>query len=283
MKQDVLRFNKNLKDLNPLGQETICSHQYDPCLLFPISRQQKRDELGFDLSSLPFSGLDIWTAYEISWLNLKGKPVVAVADFSFPVDSPNLIESKSFKLYLNAFNGTKFKDQATVVSLMQVDLSKACEGAVCVEFLSVSDDEVLLGSLPGECLDDIDIEIDTYQVQPKFLKMKASEDEVFTTVNSHLLKSNCLVTGQPDWGSVVIRYAGREIDKESLLRYIISFRNHDEFHEQCVERIFTDIMQYCQPKKLTVYARYTRRGGLDINPYRSNFEDEFDISRLVRQ
>lgn len=266
-----------------LGKNTLYCNQYDSSLLFSILRQQKRDELGISLDKLPFVGLDIWTAYEISWLNLKGKPVVSVADFSFPAESPNLIESKSFKLYLNSFNGSKFATPKEVLKLMIADLSCICGAEVYAEFRLVTDDDLLLSHLPGVCLDDIDIEINTYKVDANLLKLTHSTEIVFETLNSHLLKSNCLVTGQPDWGSLVVRYEGREIKPESLLRYIISFRNHDEFHEQCVERIFTDIMKQCQPKKLTVYARYVRRGGLDINPYRSNFEEEFDMSRLVRQ
>lgn len=283
MKKNIPASTANLSQLSQLGQKTSYVSQYDSSLLFPIARQEKRDELGFNLANLPFDGLDIWTAYEISWLNLKGKPLVAIADFSFPASSPNLIESKSFKLYLNSFNGSKFASQATVINLMMADLSRVCGAEVYGELRKVSDEEVLLGQLSGECLDDLDIDIDTYQVKPSLLEVIETGEIVSETFNSHLLKSNCLVTGQPDWGSVVVRYEGKKINKKSLLRYFISFRNHDEFHEQCVERIFTDIMKYCKPKKLTVYARYVRRGGLDINPYRSNFEDEFDINRLVRQ
>lgn len=273
---------KSTANQSLLGKKTVYCSGYHPQLLFPIPRQEKRDELAIDAESLPFQGLDIWTAYEVSWLNLKGKPVVAIADFSFSADSPNLIESKSFKLYLNSFNGTRFENLETVAQTMMDDLSKASGTEVYAELRRVDEDETLLGGLPGECLDELDIEVDAYQVQSSLLTL-ASDEVIFETLNSHLLKSNCLVTGQPDWGSVVIRYEGPAINHESLLRYLISFREHDEFHEQCVERIFTDIMKHCQPENLTVYARYVRRGGLDINPYRSNFEDEFDISRLVRQ
>lgn len=273
---------KSTANQSLLGKKTVYCSGYHPQLLFPIPRQEKRDELAIDAQSLPFQGLDIWTAYEVSWLNLKGKPVVAIADFSFSADSPNLIESKSFKLYLNSFNGTRFENLETVAQTMMDDLSKASGTEVYAELRRVDEDETLLGGLPGECLDELDIEVDAYQVQSSLLTL-ASDEVIFETLNSHLLKSNCLVTGQPDWGSVVIRYEGPAINHESLLRYLISFREHDEFHEQCVERIFTDIMKHCQPENLTVYARYVRRGGLDINPYRSNFEDEFDISRLVRQ
>lgn len=268
-------------DKSLLGQATPYCKTYDPGILFPIPRQEKRDELGFDLNSLPFQGLDIWTAYEVSWLNAKGKPVAVIAEFAFPADSPNLIESKSFKLYLNSFNGTRFSSQQEVEDLWVKDLSAACGGEVQVDVRSLNSDEMLIGQLPGENLDDLDIEVDTYQVRPELLTVEA--EVVEETLNSHLLKSNCLVTGQPDWGSIVIRYEGPQINHENLLKYLISFREHNEFHEQCVERVFTDIMRQCKPQKLTVYARYVRRGGLDINPYRSNFEDEFELSRTVRQ
>ncbi|WP_321277479.1 NADPH-dependent 7-cyano-7-deazaguanine reductase QueF [Thiomicrorhabdus indica] len=265
-----------------LGQHTPYCSEYDPSLLFPIPRQEKRDELGIKANSLPFNGLDIWTAFEISWLNSKGKPVVRIAEFAFQVSSPNLIESKSFKLYLNSFNGTRFESEQDVIELMEKDLSDASGAPVVVDFKTLEGHELLFGDLPGENIDDLDIEINEYQVDTSLLKTLDEEvDE--ETLNSHLLKSNCLVTSQPDWGSVVVRYSGKKIDEASMLKYIISFREHNEFHEQCVERIFTDIMKVCRPVKLTVYARYVRRGGLDINPYRSNFEEEFDISRTQRQ
>ncbi|MCF6253667.1 MAG: NADPH-dependent 7-cyano-7-deazaguanine reductase QueF [Thiomicrorhabdus sp.] len=266
-----------------LGQATPYCHQYNAELLFSIPRQEKRDELGFNGSSLPFTGLDIWTAFEVSWLNLKGKPISVIAEFAFQADSPFLIESKSFKLYLNSFNGSNFESQEEVESLMRKDLTKACGAPVDVMIRSLSMPEELLSVLPGVNLDDLDIEVTEYQVNPQILEIDAKAEVVSETLNSHLLKSNCLVTWQPDWGSVVIRYEGNPINHESLLKYLISFREHNEFHEQCVERIFTDIMTYCKPKYLTVYARYVRRGGLDINPYRSNYEEEFDISRFIRQ
>lgn len=275
------KSNVSTAEQSLLGQSTPYCKTYDPKILFPIPRQEKRDELGFDLTSLPFQGLDIWTAFEVSWLNPKGKPVAVIAEFAFPADCPNLIESKSFKLYLNSFNGTRFESQEDVVNTWIQDLSDACGGDVAVEVRSLQYEEILIGAMPGDCLDDLDIEVTDYQVNPELLS--ASGEVVEETLNSHLLKSNCLVTGQPDWGSIVIRYQGPQISHENLLKYLISFREHNEFHEQCVERVFTDIQKHCQPTALTVYARYVRRGGLDINPYRSNFEDEFDISRTVRQ
>ncbi len=266
---------------SPLGQKAEYAQLYDAGLLFAIARQENRDDLGFDLSSLPFIGLDIWTAYEVSWLNYKGKPEVRIVEFSFSAEAPNLIESKSFKLYLNSFNATRFDSEQEVIKLWEDDLSKVSGAKVYADMRRLDEASEITGTMPGDCLDDLDIEIKTYQIHPKLLTTK--DEIVKETLNSHLLKSNCLVTGQPDWGSVLIRYEGKKINHQNLLKYIISFRNHNEFHEQCVERIFTDIMQQCQPEKLTVYARYVRRGGLDINPYRSNFEDEFDLTRLSRQ
>ena len=265
-----------------LGQSTAYCNQYNPQLLFPIPREEKRDEIGLNASSLPFMGLDIWTAFEASWLNAKGKPVVRICEFAFAADSPNLVESKSFKLYLNSFNGTRFDSEAQVIATLEKDLTQASGEAVAAEMRTIEFEETLIGKLPGENLDELDIEVDNYSVDSELLSCD-KDNIVFETLNSHLLKSNCLVTSQPDWGSVVIRYEGPAINHESLLKYIISFREHDEFHEQCVERIYMDIMRHCKPEKLTVYARYVRRGGLDINPYRSNFEDEFDISRTIRQ
>lgn len=265
-----------------LGEKTAyCSH-YDATLLFPIPRQDKRDELGIDDKRLPFQGLDVWTAFEVSWLNSKGKPVVRLAEFAFGADSRFIIESKSFKLYLNSFNGTHFDNEEAVLKVLESDLSGASGDFVGVQFRSIDGNEELVGKLPGVNLDELDIEVADYQVDTSLLTADQSF-YVSETLNSHLLKSNCLVTGQPDWGSLVVRYEGPRINHSQLLKYIISFRNHNEFHEQCVERIFMDLMTYCQPENLTVYARYVRRGGLDINPYRSNFEDEFDISRTVRQ
>ena len=278
-----MKSNNGTADNSLLGKETPYCGVYNPKLLFPIPRQEKRDELNIIKGSLPFVGLDIWTAFEVSWLNAKGKPIVAIAEFAFPAESEFLIESKSFKLYLNSFNGTRFNTPEEVVELWVNDLSAACGDEVSVDLRTLDFDDSLVAQLPGTNLDSIDIEVTEYTLNNNLLKLQENAQNISETVNSHLLKSNCLVTGQPDWGSVVIRYEGLAIDHESLLRYLISFREHNEFHEQCVERIYTDIMNICAPEKLTVYARYVRRGGLDINPYRSNFEEEFDISRTLRQ
>ena len=258
-------------DDSPLGKHSAYITQYEPSLLFPIARQGKRDELGI-AGTLPFYGVDIWNAYEVSWLNLRGKPQVAIATVTVPADSPNIIESKSFKLYLNSFNQTRLAGKEALLELLRADLSAGFGSPVQVS-LTLPEDfgKFHMGELDGLLLDRLDIEVDDYAPNPRLLTANFAEAAVEETLVSHLLKSNCLVTGQPDWGSVQIRYAGAQIDQEGLLRYLIGFREHNEFHEQCVERIFVDILAHCKPQRLAVYARYTRRGGLDINPWRSNF------------
>ncbi|MCE3263588.1 MAG: NADPH-dependent 7-cyano-7-deazaguanine reductase QueF [Pseudoduganella sp.] len=270
----------NLPEHSPLGKSSSYRTDYAPELLFPIPRQAKRDELGLQ-GTLPFFGVDIWNGYELSWLNMRGKPQVAVARFSIPADSPNLIESKSFKLYLNSFNQTRLAGPDALRMLLQQDLSAAAGGNVHVS-LTMQEDfgKLEMGELEGQLLDRLDIEVDNYSPQPETLKANFDDLPVEETLVSHLLKSNCLVTGQPDWGSVQISYYGPQIDQESLLKYLIGFREHNEFHEQCVERIFTDILRQCKPQHLTVYARYTRRGGLDINPWRTNFSSAQRPSNL---
>jgi len=268
----------------PLGKATVYTSEYDPALLCPIPRRLKRDELGLS-AILSFHGVDLWNAYELSWLTPYGKPVVAMGELRIPCESPNLIESKSIKLYLNSLNQTRFADFEEVRSLLSQDLGGAAGMPVDVRLISSAEfAATAFATMPGECLDDLDISIDRYALHASLLKDAADpQHPVAETLHSHLLKSNCLVTSQPDWGSVLIRYRGGKIDREALLRYLISFRQHNEFHEQCVERIFCDLMRFCQPQQLTVYARYTRRGGLDINPFRSNFEYVVDNLRLARQ
>ncbi|MES2265023.1 MAG: NADPH-dependent 7-cyano-7-deazaguanine reductase QueF [Pseudomonadota bacterium] len=260
----------NIVDLSPLGKNSAYRTDYAPELLFPIPRQGKRDELGLH-GTLPFFGVDIWNAYELSWLNLRGKPQVAVARITVPADSTNIVESKSFKLYLNSFNQTRLADADALKTLLVQDLSKAFDASVQVTLtLQEGFESLAMGELDGLLLDRLDIEVLSYSPAPELLKANFDDLPVTETLVSHLLKSNCLVTGQPDWGSVQIQYSGPQIDQESLLKYLIGFREHNEFHEQCVERIFTDILRQCQPQHLSVYARYTRRGGLDINPWRTN-------------
>ncbi|MDO9597208.1 MAG: NADPH-dependent 7-cyano-7-deazaguanine reductase QueF [Azoarcus sp.] len=269
-------------EASPLGKPVAYRDTYAPELLFPIPRQLKRDEIGLRADALPFVGEDLWNAYEVSWLNPRGKPVVALARFRVPADTPYLIESKSLKLYLNAFNQSRLADAETVRKTITADLSAAAGGAVAVELMLLAQrPQRHIGYPQGVCIDELDIAIDTYQPAPELLS--AGGAAVSETLYSHLLKSNCLVTGQPDWGMVVVRYTGPAIDREGLLRYVVSFREHNEFHEQCVERVFCDILARCRPESLAVWARYTRRGGLDINPFRATrgagSADEFDEVR----
>ena len=265
---DVSNSNNVGLDRAPLGKKSEYICEYDASLLFPIARQGKRDEILVP-SPLPFNGYDTWNAFELSWLNSKGKPQVAVARFDISAHSECIIESKSFKLYLNSFNNTRFDSAQAVEHVLHRDIQKGVNGEVVVELLDVDDITAFkLCGFEGETLDNLDIECDEYVVNPSLL-IADQEQNVSEALYSNLLKSNCLVTGQPDWGSVEITYCGPKINRERLLKYLVSFRNHNEFHEQCVERIFMDIMLRCQPTSLTVNARYTRRGGLDINPIRS--------------
>ena len=275
--------DNSLKSLK-LGQKTEYASQYDRTLLQPVPRALNRDGLGITQNQ-PFTiGADIWTAYEISWLNEKGLPQVAIADVYLDYQSQNLIESKSFKLYLNSFNQSKFADFNAVQQTMQRDLSECAQGDVTVRLNPVAVyDSQKIDHLQGDCIDQQDIEITSYEFNADWLKDCVSDEIIEEKLVSHLLKSNCLITNQPDWGTLHIHYVGKKIDHEKLLRYVVSFRQHNEFHEQCVERIFCDLMHYAKPEKLTVYARYTRRGGLDINPFRSNFENLPENLRLARQ
>ena len=267
----------NTPEQSQLGKSSAYIDQYAPSLLFPLPRAPKREEIGIQGSQMPFFGADLWTAFELSWLNLRGKPQVAIAHITVPCETPNIIESKSFKLYLNSFNNTRFADAAEVQARLRADLSEAVwRGAattatVGVKMLSPEQfDSEPVHELSGLNLDRLDVECTQYQPAPELLTAAFDEAPVTETLTSHLLKSNCLVTGQPDWGSVQISYSGPQIDQAGLLQYLVSFRNHNEFHEQCVERIFMDITARCRTIKLTVYARYTRRGGLDINPLRTS-------------
>ena len=262
---------------SPLGQRSAYIDQYDPSLLFPLPRSTKRDELGLVAGQLPFFGADLWTAYELSWLNLRGKPQVTLVSFTIPCETPNIVESKSFKLYLNSFNNARFATADDVRAKLVADISEAVwRGAAHTATVGVrmitpeQFDAQPLHELDGLSLDRLDIECDRYEPAPDLLTAQMDEPPVTETLTSNLLKSNCLVTGQPDWGSVRISYNGPQINQEHLLQYIVSFRNHNEFHEQCVERMFMDIWTRCKPMRLTVYARYTRRGGLDINPLRTS-------------
>ncbi len=266
---------------SPLGKPSTYSQTYSQDLLFPVSRKLAREKNQIP-SQLPFYGEDLWNAYELSWLNPKGKPELAFGEFYFPYNTPNIIESKSLKLYLNSFNQSMFESFEHVKAILEKDFSHVVHGQVKIKLYSPSDLETkTMADFQGTCLDKLDISTTIYQVHPQFLK--TSSKFVEETLYTNLLKSNCLATGQPDWGSLLIRYAGPQIDHESLLKYIISYRNHSGFGEYCIEQIFCDLWNLCRPKKLTVYGRYTRRGGIDINPFRSNYEELSENTRQLRQ
>ena len=241
-----------------LGADTVYPFCYNPLLLCPIPRLQGRQAIGIDSEPL-FYGFDLWTAYELSWLDPKGKPMVAIADISMPCDTKNLVESKSLKLYLNSLNQTTYSSVQEVAATLERDISECVQGSVLVDIHTT----------------------DSYRHQA--LRLHQGRELVTESFFSHLLKTNCPVTGQPDWASIMVRYTGWPIDSEGLLKYIVSYRHHQDFHEQCVERIFTEINELCQPDELEVYARYTRRGGLDINPYRSSKKLSPPKLRLSRQ
>jgi 7-cyano-7-deazaguanine reductase len=269
--------------------------QYDASLLFPIPRVQKRAEIGLaDTKKIPFMGADLWTAFELSWLNLRGKPQIAIAHFTIPSESTHIIESKSFKLYLNSFNNTRFENVDAVKARLRADVTEAIWRGTAAGIPQTSIGLTLVDShqfdaepiheMDGVNLDRLDLDCLHYTPTPELLTATRDEAPVSEVLVSNLLKSNCLVTGQPDWASVQIHYTGDQINQEGLLQYLVSFRNHNEFHEQCVERIFMDIWTRCKPIKLAVYARYTRRGGLDINPFRTSYVQKLPRNiRTARQ
>jgi 7-cyano-7-deazaguanine reductase len=280
-----MKHTQMTPDQSELGKKAIYDPYYDANKLFPIPRKAKRDEIGI-MGALPFYGVDIWNHYEVSWLDPKGKPIVALAEIRYDCKSPCIIESKSMKLYFNSFNNTSFDTVDALCAVIQKDIAERIGSEVLVQLtpLHQLQDTKLHTQFDGQCLDELEITCSTYLVQPSLLV--TSDHVVEEIVHSNLLKSNCLVTNQPDWGSVQIAYQGKQIIHENLLRYLVSFRNHNEFHEQCIERIFVDIMNHCQPQTLTVYGRYTRRGGIDINPYRSTelvSIDNIANPRLSRQ
>lgn len=266
-------------DQAPLGKASENPNQYSPGLLFPISRTENRAKLGIS-QSLPFFGVDIWNAYELSWLNNKGKPQIALASFVVPANSPNIIESKSWKLYLNSFNNHRVGSEKELIEILSSDLSKAAGATVSLQLQTPEkSNQGGFKELEGKLLDRLDLDIDPHQ-QPDaaLLSSDPSLGVVEETLVTHLLRSNCPVTGQPDWASVQINYVGPTMNEESLLRYLIAFREHQEFHEHCVEKIFIDIKEKCHPTKLSVYARYTRRGGIDINPFRADYNAEWPLN-----
>jgi 7-cyano-7-deazaguanine reductase len=266
-----------------LGQHTDYPQRYMPEVLFPIARAEGRAALGLKMGSdLPFQGADLWTHYEVSWLNAQGKPIVAAAEIIVPAMSPFLIESKSLKLYFNSLNFERFLDAAAFRARVEADLSRVAGEAVKITLIAPAQyAQLAIRDMPGICLDDLPLSCASFVLNPETLQSQGAVVE--ETLHSHLLRSNCPVTNQPDWGSVLIRYRGPAIDRLGLLAYLVSYRQHADFHEQCVERIFMDIQQRCQPEALTVYARYTRRGGLDINPFRSTESVAPESLRLFRQ
>ena len=284
-------INKNpvqTPEQSQLGKATAYPDQYAPQTLFPIARQPQRSELGMTAgAALPFTGADLWTGYELSWLNPRGKPQVALVQVAVPCETPCIVESKSFKLYLNSFSNSRFASADEVRQRIAEDVGAAVWQPVASVSQQASGGAppstvgvrlVLpeqfaaqtVQELEGLSLDRLDVECSDYQPAPHWLRADTAESAVTETLTSHLLRSNCPVTQQPDWGDIQISYSGAPIDQEGLLRYIVSLRNHNGFHEHCVERIFMDILRHCRPSRLTVYARYTRRGGLDINPLRTN-------------
>ncbi len=269
-------------DDTPLGRRTEYLDQYTPALLCPVPRWDAREVLDLDPEALPFHGMDYWNAYEVSWLDVRGKPLVMMGEFSVPCNSRNLVESKSLKLYLNSFANSRFDSVAVVRSLMEKDLSDCAGGPVDVRLRTLDNaasDPWL--DISGDCVDRLEVEIDG--TVDEVLLLTDQGPERTETLYSHLLRSLCPVTGQPDWATLVVRYTGAPISQVSLLRYVIALRNHQGFHEQIIERVFTDILKQCGPRHLSVYGRFTRRGGLDINPFRSNFEDRALNRRVVRQ
>ena len=279
----------NTPESSLLGKPTAYVSQYEPSLLFPLPRANQRQALGLS-STLPFMGADLWTSYELSWLNPKGKPQVALARFVVPIESPCIVESKSVKLYFNSFSQSTFESAQAVQEAISRDIGRAVWSTPNVSHAQASEapdqanthvsvtligpeqfDTESIGPLKGLSLDRLDVECTHYQPTASLLSADEAQSVVTQTLTSDLLKSNCLVTGQPDWGSVQITYTGHPLNEEGLLQYLVSFRDHNEFHEHCVERIFMDIWTHCKPIKLSVYARYTRRGGVEINPFRTSF------------
>lgn len=268
---------------SPLGKDVEQATVYTPSLLFAIPRRDARQRLGMDPDSLPFRGVDLWTAYEVSWLDKQGKPQVAVALIEVPADSENLIESKSFKLYLNSFNQTKFGSITEVAKTIELDLSINLKGPVMVNLMAPQNaGSFSVGNFAAESIDGIEVHIERYTPDASLLSADAG-NIVAERLCSDLFRSCCPVTGQPDWASIYISYHGPAIDNAGLLAYLVSYREHTGLHEQCVEQIFLDIQRTCQPEALTVYARFLRRGGLDINPFRTNASESPDAVRLLRQ
>ena len=268
-----------------LGKRTGYPLRYARDVLRGIPRAGNREALGIS-QSLPFHGKDIWTAYELTWLESSGRPTVAVATIEVDAGSQAIVESKSLKLYLNSLAMERFESSADLAALIKRDLSVTVQDEVLVT-LATPPSVAAAGvrDLPGICIDAAADSCEVYAVDPSLLVNSdpGAHDTVAEEVHSHLLRSLCPVTGQPDFGSVLVRYRGTPIDRGSLLRYLVSYRNHNDFHESCVERIFVDVKERCAPDALTVHGFFNRRGGIDINPFRSDFEETAIHRRLWRQ
>ncbi|HEX5677237.1 MAG TPA: NADPH-dependent 7-cyano-7-deazaguanine reductase QueF [Alcanivorax sp.] len=271
----------------PLGRTSAFIDEYTPSLLCPVPRWDARESLelesGEEGASLPFHGQDIWNAYELSWLNPRGKPVVAMAELVVPCISPNIIESKSLKLYLNSFANTRFASREAVINTLAGDLARVAGAPVDVRVMSLEE----AGRTPawddhGDGVDHLDVAFEHFEYRPDLLFTEQGPERNGVLV-SHLLRSHCPVTNQPDWATVQVRYTGAAISPASFLRYVVSLRNHQGFHEQIIEQMFVDLKRQCAPRHLSVYGRFTRRGGLDINPFRSDYEDLPPNFRTVRQ
>jgi 7-cyano-7-deazaguanine reductase len=277
---------RTLQGTLALGNTVAYTQTYTPSLLCSLPRSDGRATLELENHALPFEGVDIWTAYELSWLDLQGKPIVACGIFYFPCQAPGMIESKSFKLYLNSFNQTRFSSFQDVKKTLVLDLSFAVQDSVEVEIYPVRDFSRLCPvatTFPGVCIDDLAVAISEYHVNPALLLCADPPEIIQEMLHSHLLKTNCPVTGQPDWASICIHYRGPRIQREALLKYLCSYRLEADFHEQCIERVFRDLQQHCRCERLTIEGRYVRRGGLDINPFRSNCGEKPQGLRLARQ
>ncbi len=269
-------------DEGPLGQPTQYPSTYTPSLLHSIERQTARAHVGVEAASA-LRGEDLWTGYEFSWLDTGGKPVVAGLRMRVPCQSEAIVESKSIKLYLNSFSQTKFENQAAVLRTLDQDITLAFRSPVIIELFEIAQLAAPVESLSGICLDDLDIRTQTYERAPEFLQVEDPERTVHESVYTNLFRSLCPVTAQPDWASVAIEYSGAPIERAGLLKYLVSYRTHQAFHETTIEQIYLDIQQLCAPQRLSVYGRFQRRGGLDINPFRASDEDCAPLCRLPRQ
>lgn len=270
---------EGIQDRLPLGQVSAQPDRYDPSVLVPVPRSLARSAEGVD--ALSFTGHDVWNAWEISWLNPGGCPEMRIGQLVVPAQSPNLVESKSLKLYLNSFANERLSETA-VQSRIEADLS-ACIGVrVGWTLFSIHDPRYQTQSVSGICLDTIAIDLEIDRPDPAVLQVMDSPSNN-TTLWTDLFRSNCPVTGQPDWATVVVQYSANvTVIPATVLAYLVSYRLHTGFHEACIERIFCDLRQLLNPDELIVWAGFLRRGGLDINPVRSLVTTNFLPPRLAR-